>query len=88
MDDAWHNISHHRVFFKSYDDVLKHPSSETTFKSWPKPLTIEFLEEQYQRWMLDLTSLCWASTEVRELGGVNGDGVQENGDDKLEDDLM
>jgi len=75
MEDDWQNISHHRVTFKRYETMLKDPASEATFKSWPKPLTIEFLEEQYQRWRLDLTSLCWEATEVRELGsGAAGNG--------------
>ena len=69
MDDSWQNISHHRISFKPYDKVVKDPSSELTFKSWPKPLTIEFLEDMVQRWMLDLTGLCWETAEVTELGG-------------------
>lgn len=68
MDDEWNNISHYRVTFKPYDTMLKDPTSEATFKSWQKPLTIEFLEEQYQRWTQDLKSLCWEAKEVRELG--------------------
>ena len=68
MDDEWNNISHYRVNFKPYDGILKDPVSESTFKSWPKPLTIEFLEDQYQRWCQDLTSMCWEAKEVRELG--------------------
>lgn len=74
MDDAWHNISHHRVSFKSYEKMLKDPASDAAFKSWPKPLTIEFLEEQYQRWMLDLTAFCWDTEEVTELGSAAGGG--------------
>ena len=88
MDDAWHNISHHRVNFKPYDNVLKDSMSESTFKSWPKPLTIEFLEEQYQRWLLDLTSICWDSAEVSELGG-GGSGLREGSiDEDLKDDML
>lgn len=68
MDDEWRDISHHRVLFKSYDAVLADPQSLNTFKSWPKPLTIEFLEEQYLRWLQDLTSFCWIDESVRELG--------------------
>ena len=79
MDDSWQNISHHRVIFKNYVTMLKDPASDATFKSWQKPLTIEFLEEQYQRWMMDLTSLCWETAEVRELGAddVGGTDVGE-----------
>lgn len=68
MDDEWRDISHHRVLFKSYDAVLADPQSLNTFKAWPKPLTIEFLEEQYLRWLQDLTSFCWIDESVRELG--------------------
>lgn len=49
--------------------MLRDPTSDTTFKSWPKPLTIEFLEEQYRLWMRDLTSFCWIDEAVRDLGG-------------------
>jgi hypothetical protein len=84
MDDTWQNISHHRITFKPYDKVVKDPVSEVTFKSWPKPLTIEFLEDMYQRWMLDLTGLCWETAEVTELGGGAGGGV---GLDEREDSL-
>lgn len=46
-------------------------------RSWPKPLTIEFLEEMYsERWARDLNALCWESREVRELGG----GMQQGQD--------
>lgn len=90
MDDSWQNISHHRVTFKKYDKMLKDPISDTTFKSWPKPLTIEFLEEQFQQWTMDLTSLCWDTAEVRELGGA---GVDEHGgegsvDGDLKDEML
>ena len=85
MDDSWQNISHHRISFKSYDKVLKDPASDATFKSWPKPLTIEFLEEQYQRWMLDLTGLCWETAEVTELGG--GVGGSDAREDSIDGDL-
>ncbi|EXJ66523.1 uncharacterized protein A1O5_10192 [Cladophialophora psammophila CBS 110553] len=91
MDDSWQNISHHRVSFKKYDKMLKDPASDATFKSWPKPLTIEFLEEQYQRWMLDLTSLCWETAEVRELGGGRGgggDGPEGSVDGDLKDEML
>lgn len=47
---------------------MKDPNSEAIFRSWPKPLTIEFLDEEYQKWSLDLTSLCWDGREVREFG--------------------
>lgn len=88
MDDAWQNISHHRVHFKSYENLLKDAQSDATFKSWPKPLTIEFLEEQFQRWLLDLTSICWESAEVRELGG-GATGIHEGSfDDDLKDDML
>ena len=69
MDDEWRDISHHRVVFKPFEAMLRDPTSDATFKSWPKPLTIEFLEEQYRKWMLDLTSFCWIDEPVRELGG-------------------
>lgn len=85
MDDAWHNISHHRVSFKSYEKMLRDPASDAAFKSWPKPLTIEFLEEQYRRWMLDLTSFCWDTEEVTELGGAAGGGSVES---DLKDDML
>ncbi|KIW88290.1 uncharacterized protein Z519_10857 [Cladophialophora bantiana CBS 173.52] len=90
MDDSWQNISHHRVSFKKYDKMLKDPASDATFKSWPKPLTIEFLEEQHQRWMLDLTSLCWETAEVRELGGGGGGGDGPGGsvDGDLKDEML
>lgn len=68
MDDEWYNITHHRVSFKSFDNVVKDPESETIFKSWPKPITIEFLEDEYLKWNHDLTSICWDATEVSELG--------------------
>ena len=86
MDDSWQNISHHRVSFKKYDKMLKDPASDTAFKSWPKPLTIEFLEEQFQRWTLDLTSLCWETAEVRELGGGVGGGT-DVGEGSVDGDL-
>lgn len=55
--------------------MLKDPAFESIFKTWPKPLTIEFLEEQFiQQWQLDLTSVCWESAEVSELGGGGGGG--------------
>ncbi|KIX04534.1 uncharacterized protein Z518_05404 [Rhinocladiella mackenziei CBS 650.93] len=86
MDDTWHHISHHRVNFKSYEKILKDSTSDHTFKSWPKPLTIEFLEEQYHRWMLDLTSLCWETAEVRELsGGASGEGSVQG---ELKDEML
>lgn len=88
MDDAWHNISHHRVHFKRYDTVLKDPASESTFKSWPKPLTIEFLEGQFQRWQLDLTSICWESAEVSELGGGGRGAAEGSIDGELKDDML
>ena len=68
MDDNWNNITHYRVMFKPYDAVLRDPASESAFRSWPKPLSIEFLEDQYDRWCQDLTSLCWEAKEERELG--------------------
>ena len=80
MDDDWQNISHYKVAFKNYEQMLKDPMSEQTFKSWPKPLTIEFLEDQYKRWCEDLTSLCWDAKEVRELGSGGGHG-NGNGND-------
>ncbi|KAK5948398.1 hypothetical protein OHC33_010572 [Knufia fluminis] len=69
MDDEWRDISHHRVLFKPYEQMLRDPTSNSTFQTWPKPLTIEFLEEQYRKWMMDLTSVCWVDEPVRELGG-------------------
>lgn len=81
MDDEWTQISHHRVAFKSYSNVLADPTSESAFKSWPKPLTIEFLEEQYARWLSDLTSFCWIDESVRELGAqpAHAQGVVPGG---------
>lgn len=70
MDDEWRDISHHRVLFKSFDQMLRDPASSSTFQSWPKPLTIEFLEDQYRKWMMDLTSFCWVDEPVRELGAA------------------
>jgi len=83
MDDEWRDISHHRVLFKSYDAMLRDPTSDATFKSWPKPLTIEFLEEQYLRWVQDLTSFCWVDESVRELGmgSASGHGHGMGGDE-------
>ena len=72
MDDEWRDISHHRVVFKPYESMLQDPTSAATFKAWPKPLTIEFLEEQYRKWMTDLTSFCWIDEPVRELGASTG----------------
>ena len=75
LADEWNiNITHHRVTFKPYDALTKDPQADAALKSWPKPLTIEFLEEQYQRWAGDLTSICWEAREVRELGGGGGAG--------------
>jgi hypothetical protein len=71
MDDEWTNIAHFRVTFKPYDVMIKDPASEMAFKSWPKPLTIEYLEDQYRRWCENLTSLCWNASEVRELGSAS-----------------
>ena len=87
MDDAWHNISHHRVSFKPYESMLKDHASDASFKSFPKPLTIEFLEEQYQSWILDLTSLCWENMEVRELHatGASAEGSVEG---ELKDEML
>ena len=79
MDDEWRDISHHRVFFKPYESLLRDPTSDSTFKSWPKPLTIEYLEEQYRKWMLDLTSFCWIDEPVRELGSQGANGLSEKG---------
>jgi hypothetical protein len=76
MDDSWTNISHYRVIFKPYDVMIKDPTSEAIIKSWPKPLSIEWLEAEYDRWCEDLTSLCWQATEVRELGsGAQSDSA-------------
>lgn len=75
MDDEWRDISHHRVLFKPYDQMLRDPTSDATFKTWPKPLTIEFLEDQYQKWLRDLTSFCWVDEPVRELGSAGTNGV-------------
>jgi len=74
MDDEWREISHHRIIFKSYESMLRDPASDATFKSWPKPLTLEHLEDQYRKWMTDLTSFCWIDEPVRDLGsaGLNG----------------
>lgn len=68
IHDEWRNVSHYRVNFRSYESLMKDPNSEAIFRSWPKPLTIEFLDEEYQKWSLDLTSLCWDGREVREFG--------------------
>ena len=79
IHDEWRNVSHYRVNFRSYDSLMKDPNSEAVFKSWPKPLTIEFLDEEYQKWSLDLTSLCWDGREVREFGGSGGGGSGSGG---------
>ena len=79
IHDEWRNVSHYRVVFRSYESLMKDPNSEAIFKSWPKPLTIEFLDEEYQKWSLDLTSLCWDGREVREFGG-SGSGGSKQGD--------
>lgn len=76
MDDEWRDISHHRVLFKPFEQMLRDPTSSSTFSSWPKPLTIEFLEDQYQKWVMDLTSFCWVDEPVRELGGGSVTGGQ------------
>lgn len=57
--------------------------------TWPKPLTIEFLEELYaNRWARDLNAPCWESREVRELGGASEGGVGDDGaGEMMEDDL-
>ena len=73
--------------FKPYDKLTKDTTAESTFRTWPKPLTIEFLEEQYQRWRLDLTSPCWEATEVSELGSSKagnppGPPMMSNGNGK------
>lgn len=88
MDDAWHNISHHRVHFRPYETMLKDPAFESIFKTWPKPLTIEFLEEQFiQQWQLDLTSVCWESAEVSELGGGGGGRETRTAESSINGDL-
>lgn len=74
-------MSHYRVSFRSYESLMKDPNSEAAFKSWPKPLTIEFLDEEYQKWSLDLTSLCWDGREVREFGSSVGGGSKQGGGD-------
>lgn len=75
MDDDsidWSGITHFRVAFKSFEKLLL--DAETHVKSWPKPLTIEWLEEQYHhKWANDLMSVCWDGSEVRDLGsGLEG----------------
>ncbi|RYP13532.1 hypothetical protein DL765_006854 [Monosporascus sp. GIB2] len=77
IHDEWANVSHYRVTFRSYDSLLKDPNSEAVFQSWPKPLTIEFLDDEYQKWSLDLTSLCWDGREVREFGIGGGVGIKQ-----------
>ncbi|KAK5091689.1 hypothetical protein LTS08_007567 [Lithohypha guttulata] len=79
MDDEWRDISHHRIIFKPYESMLRDPTSDATFKTWPKPLTIEFLEDQYQRWVRDLTSFCWIDEPVRELGSAGANGLGGEG---------
>jgi hypothetical protein len=74
LDDTWDNISHYRVSFKSFDSLLRDHTADAVVKTWPKPLTIEFLEEQYSRWAGDLTAVCWEAREVRELGGGGAAG--------------
>jgi len=69
MDDEWSGISHFRVSFKPFEKMLAEPSGKTVIETWPKPLTIEFLEEQYQKWTLDLMSICWEGREINVLGG-------------------
>jgi len=66
MDDEWQGITHYHVGFKPYDKMVA--ESEAMFKSWQKPVTIEFLEEQYLKWSMDLMSICWEGKEIRELG--------------------
>lgn len=77
MDDSWDNISHYRVSFKPYETLARggDPAAEAAVRSWPKPLTIEFLEEQYSRWREDLTAVCWDAREVSELGGGAASGM-------------
>lgn len=78
LDDTWDNISHYRVVFKSFDALMRDRAADAAVKSWPKPLTIEFLEEQYSRWATDLTALCWEAREVRELGGGGAGAVAQS----------
>ena len=70
MDDPsvdWSSITHFRVAFKSYEKFAN--EAESHIRDWPKPLTIEWLEEQYAtRWKGDLMSVCWDGREVRGLG--------------------
>ncbi|RVX69634.1 hypothetical protein B0A52_06698 [Exophiala mesophila] len=73
MDDAWHNITHHRIHFKTYQDIIKDHAAFAVIARWPKPLTIEFLEDKYQHWVMDWTSFCWDTTEVSELGATQDD---------------
>ena len=79
MADDWTNIAHYRVTFKPFESVLQDPSSEAVFASWEKPLSIEFLEDQYESWTQDLTSVCWEAREVRELGN----GGQHETDEQI-----
>ena len=71
MDDEWQGISHYRVTFKPFEKMIA--DSSDVVKNWPKPLTIEYLEEEYLKWTQDLMSVCWEGKEVRELG-ANGKG--------------
>ena len=73
MDDEWQGISHFRVTFKPFDKMIA--ESSDVIKGWQKPLTIEFLEEEYQKWKLDLMSICWEGKEVRELNSGGAGGV-------------
>lgn len=73
IDDDFSQVTHHRIGFRSYESLFRDQGFEATFRSWPKPLTIEFLEEQFQnKWLGDLSSPCWEDREVRELGSVAG----------------
>lgn len=89
MDDNWEGISHYRVAFKPFDALTRDPAADAAVRSWPKPLTIEFLEEQYNHWREDLTAVCWDAREVRELGGGGaaagglGGGTQQAGQGAL-----
>jgi hypothetical protein len=95
LDDSWDGISHYRVGFKPFESLVRDPTAEAAMRSWPKPLTIEFLEEQYARWREDLTAVCWDAREVSELGGggatsagagtggVSSGGVGQQGQPKL-----
>ena len=77
MDEDWQQtIKHYHVSFKPFDKLMSDVSGADSVNSWPRPLTIEHLEERWhENWSTDLTSVCWQATERGELGGGRTDSA-------------